>query len=116
ALIVAAGRGTRAGGDLPKQWQPLAGRRVLDWTLAALTPHVARVVLVLHPDDMERAPAGVEAVPGGATRAASVRAGLENLAAHGIMPRHVLIHDAARATPPRGVIEGVIAALDAGAP
>ncbi|WP_104018013.1 bifunctional 2-C-methyl-D-erythritol 4-phosphate cytidylyltransferase/2-C-methyl-D-erythritol 2,4-cyclodiphosphate synthase [Roseovarius nitratireducens] len=116
ALIVAAGRGTRAGGDLPKQWQPLAGRRVLDWTLAALTPHVARVVLVLHPDDMERAPAGVEAAPGGATRAASVRAGLENLAAHGIMPHHVLIHDAARATPPRGVIEGVIAALDAGAP
>jgi len=115
ALIVAAGRGTRAGGDLPKQWQPLASRRVLDWTLAALAPHVGRVALVLHPDDMDRAPPGVETVPGGATRAASVRAGLEHLADTGGPPRHVLIHDAARATPPRGVIAGVIAALDAGA-
>jgi len=115
ALIVAAGRGTRAGGDLPKQWQPLAGRRVIDWTLAALAPHAARLVLVMHTDDMERSPPGVETVPGGATRAESVRAGLEHLAGTGEQPCHVLIHDAARATPPREVIEGVIAALDAGA-
>ena len=116
ALIVAAGRGTRAGGDLPKQWQPLAGRRVIDWTLAALAPHVARTVLVLHPDDLDRAPADAETVPGGATRAASVRAGLEYLAQHGPAPHHVLIHDAARATPPRAVVDGVIAALNAGDP
>jgi 2-C-methyl-D-erythritol 4-phosphate cytidylyltransferase/2-C-methyl-D-erythritol 2,4-cyclodiphosphate synthase len=116
AIIVAAGRGIRAGGDMPKQWQPLAGRRVIDSTLAALAPHAARVVLVLHPDDMDRAPDGIEAVPGGATRAASARAGLDHLAAHGPAPRHVLIHDAARATVPRRVIEGVIAALEAGAP
>jgi 2-C-methyl-D-erythritol 4-phosphate cytidylyltransferase/2-C-methyl-D-erythritol 2,4-cyclodiphosphate synthase len=116
ALIVAAGRGTRAGGDLPKQWQPLAGRRVIDRTLDALGPHADRVVVVLHPDDMDRAPAAAEAVPGGATRADSVRAGLEYLAETGTAPRHVLIHDAARATPPRAVIQGVIAALEAGAP
>jgi len=116
ALIVAAGRGTRAGGDLPKQWQPLAGRRVVDWTLGALGPHADRLLLVLHPDDMGRGPAGAEAVPGGATRAGSVRAGLEYLVETGEAPRHVLIHDAARATPPRAVIEGVIAALEAGAP
>ena len=116
ALIVAAGRGTRAGGALPKQWQPLAGRRVIDWTVASLAPHVTRTVLVLHPDDMDRAPEGVETTAGGATRAASVRAGLEHLAKTGPTPRHVLIHDAARATPPRGVIDGVIAALDAGNP
>ncbi|MFB9150552.1 bifunctional 2-C-methyl-D-erythritol 4-phosphate cytidylyltransferase/2-C-methyl-D-erythritol 2,4-cyclodiphosphate synthase [Roseovarius ramblicola] len=116
ALIVAAGRGTRAGRDLPKQWQPLAGRRVIDRTLDALRPHVARVVLVLHPDDMDLGPDGVETVPGGATRAASVRAGLEHLADTGDVPRQVLIHDAARATVPRSVIEAVTAALDAGAP
>ena len=118
ALIVAAGRGTRAGGDQPKQWQPLAGRRVIDRTLDALAavPQITRRVLVLHPAEMDRAPAGIEATPGGATRAASVRAGLEHLAAGGIPPRHVLIHDAARATVPRAVIDRVIAALDAGAP
>ena len=118
ALIVAAGRGTRAGGGQPKQWQPLAGRRVIDRTLDALAavPQITRRVLVLHPEEMDRAPAGIEATPGGATRAASVRAGLEHLAAGGIPPRHVLIHDAARATVPRAVIDRVIAALDAGAP
>jgi len=116
ALIVAAGRGTRAGGELPKQWQPLAGRRVVDWALGALAPHVARVVIVLHPDDLDHAPPGVETVPGGATRADSVRAGLEHLAMTGGAPQQVLIHDAARPTPPSGVIEAVIAALEAGAP
>ncbi len=116
ALIVAAGRGTRAGGALPKQWQPLAGRRVIDWTLAALAPFVTRTVLVLHPDDMDRAPEGVEVTAGGATRAASVRAGLEHLARHGTPPRHVLIHDAARATLPATVVWGVLDALAAGAP
>ena len=55
-IIVAAGRGTRAGGGLPKQWRPLAGRPVLAHTLDALrkaTP--GRIVLVIHPDDMDRA-------------------------------------------------------------
>jgi 2-C-methyl-D-erythritol 4-phosphate cytidylyltransferase/2-C-methyl-D-erythritol 2,4-cyclodiphosphate synthase len=116
ALIVAAGRGTRAGGALPKQWQPLAGRRVIDWTLAALAPFVTRSVLVLHPDDIDRAPEGVEVTAGGATRAASVRAGLEHLARHGTPPRRVLIHDAARATLPAAVVRGVLDALATGAP
>ncbi|MEM8580134.1 MAG: 2-C-methyl-D-erythritol 4-phosphate cytidylyltransferase, partial [Pseudomonadota bacterium] len=54
AIIVAAGRGTRAGGTLPKQWRPLAGRRVLDWTLSVFdrVPEVTSLVVVLHPDDM----------------------------------------------------------------
>jgi 2-C-methyl-D-erythritol 4-phosphate cytidylyltransferase/2-C-methyl-D-erythritol 2,4-cyclodiphosphate synthase len=116
ALIVAAGRGTRAGGGLPKQWQPLLDRRVIDWTLAALAPFVTRQVVVLHPDDVAHTPEGVEIAPGGATRQASVLAGLEQLARHGTAPRHVLIHDAARACPPPAVIEGVLAALHAGAP
>ncbi|MEO0865961.1 MAG: 2-C-methyl-D-erythritol 4-phosphate cytidylyltransferase, partial [Pseudomonadota bacterium] len=52
AIIVAAGRGTRAGGDLPKQWQVLAGQTVLARTLAAFRAHpdVGQIVLVIHPD------------------------------------------------------------------
>ena len=77
ALIVAAGRGTRAGGPEPKQWQPLAGARVIDHTLAAFErhPQVTEIVLVLHPEDMDRAPGftarGITVCPGGAERAAS---------------------------------------------
>ncbi|NBR91822.1 MAG: bifunctional 2-C-methyl-D-erythritol 4-phosphate cytidylyltransferase/2-C-methyl-D-erythritol 2,4-cyclodiphosphate synthase, partial [Rhodobacteraceae bacterium] len=57
-LIVAAGRGTRAGGEIPKQWQPLAGKRVIDHTLALFQslPEVAHVCVVLHPDDMSLLP------------------------------------------------------------
>ena len=118
ALIVAAGRGTRAGGDQPKQWQPLAGRRVIDWTLDAFAaePRITRRVLVLHEGEMDRAPAGIEIAAGGETRAGSVRAGLEHLARGDAPPRHVLIHDAARATVPGRVIAGVLDALEAGAP
>lgn len=102
AIIVAAGRGTRAGGDQPKQWQILAGRPVIDWTVTAFqaVPDLDRIVVVLHPDDLPRyTPAnGIEVTPGGATRAASVRNGLEYLAATmGDAPiSHVLIHDVAR--------------------
>lgn len=116
ALITAAGRGTRAGGGIPKQWQPLAGRRVIDWTLAALAPFADRVLLVLHPEDMALAPSGFEVTEGGATRRASVRRGLEHLARQGTPPCHVLIHDAARATLPPAVVDGVLSALRAGAP
>lgn len=100
AIIVAAGRGTRAGGDLPKQWQALAGARVIDWTIAAFeaVPEVARVVVVLHPDDLDRiAPRdGLSTVEGGASRAASVRNGLESLTETDT--RRVLIHDIQQST------------------
>lgn len=54
ALIVAAGRGTRAGSGMPKQWRPLAGRRVADWTLDAFLSHpeIDIVMVVLHRDDI----------------------------------------------------------------
>ncbi|WP_120501162.1 bifunctional 2-C-methyl-D-erythritol 4-phosphate cytidylyltransferase/2-C-methyl-D-erythritol 2,4-cyclodiphosphate synthase [Roseovarius sp. EL26] len=98
AIIVAAGRGTRVGGDLPKQWRALAGRRVIDWTIASFenTPDIAHIVVVLHPDDIEMLTPtpNVTVVAGGATRAASVCNGLEALTSHAI--DQVLIHDAAR--------------------
>ncbi|MGR3342844.1 MAG: 2-C-methyl-D-erythritol 4-phosphate cytidylyltransferase, partial [Paracoccaceae bacterium] len=58
AVIVAAGRGTRVGGDMPKQWRMLRGRVVAAWTLDAFlnSPCIDRIVLVLHADDMDLAP------------------------------------------------------------
>jgi 2-C-methyl-D-erythritol 4-phosphate cytidylyltransferase/2-C-methyl-D-erythritol 2,4-cyclodiphosphate synthase len=98
ALIVAAGSGTRAGGDLPKQWQRLLGRRVIDWTLDAFlaVEAITSITVVVHADAVARiAPhPRIRVVTGGATRAASVRAGLEAMDAD--PPDHVLIHDAAR--------------------
>jgi 2-C-methyl-D-erythritol 4-phosphate cytidylyltransferase / 2-C-methyl-D-erythritol 2,4-cyclodiphosphate synthase len=115
AIIVAAGRGTRAGQGLPKQWRDLAGRPVLAWTLDALRAgEVSRLVLVLHPDDMDRARmldlSGVTLVGGGATRTASVRAALDVLA--GDPPAQVLIHDGARPFVSARIIADVQAALD----
>ena len=117
AIIVAAGRGTRAGGDVPKQWRRLAGRRVADWTLDAFRAHprVGRVVLVLHPDDLGQAEGfdDVIVATGGATRDASVAAGLRALA--GDPPDRVLIHDVARPLVSAAVISRVIDALDGAA-
>lgn len=114
AVIVAAGRGSRAGGDVPKQWQMLAGQRVLAHTLAAFRPHVDQLVLVIHPDDRDRAAAlagDALVVDGGATRDASVRAALEALEGTGVA--RVLIHDGARPLVDAGVIGRVLAALEA---
>ena len=111
ALIVAAGRGTRAGGALPKQWQTIAGRRVADWTLEAFASHpgIDHIVMVINPADAALAPKGVETTAGGATRAQSVLAGLQALEGKGI--DRVLIHDVARACVSHPVIDGVLAAL-----
>lgn len=111
ALIVAAGRGTRAGPGGPKQWRPLAGRRVVDWTLDAFAlPEIAERLLVIHPDDRDKARGlDLPTVTGGATRAESVRRGLEALADRGFDA--VLIHDVARATVSPAVIRNVLAGL-----
>ncbi len=110
AIITAAGRGTRAGGPAPKQWQMLAGRPVLAHALAAFEGMVR--VLTVHPDDRARAEAlggDVEIVAGGATRGRSVRNALEALAGRGIS--RVLIHDGARPLVSAAVIARVLAAL-----
>lgn len=108
-IIVAAGRGSRAGGDLPKQWQSFGGVTVLARTLASFDGF--RRVVVIHPDDRERATElGAELVTGGPTRTASVRAALEALAGSGVT--RVLIHDGARPLVSGAVIRRVLAALD----
>ncbi|MFL9498473.1 bifunctional 2-C-methyl-D-erythritol 4-phosphate cytidylyltransferase/2-C-methyl-D-erythritol 2,4-cyclodiphosphate synthase [Rhodopseudomonas palustris] len=102
AIIVAAGRGLRAGAGGPKQYRTLAGRPVIARAMEPFCTHpgVMAVQPVTNPDDTEMFNAAVAglnfrpAVGGGATRQASVRAGLEALA--GLKPDIVLIHDAAR--------------------
>lgn len=116
ALIVAAGRGLRAGGDTPKQWQPLLGRRVIDWTLDAFlaVQGITAITVVVHPDFMSRiAPhPRIRVVAGGDTRAASVRAGLEAIAR--APTEHVLIHDAARCCTKPAHIAHILNALQTG--
>ncbi len=122
AIIVAAGRGLRAGGEVPKQWQAIGDRSVVAHSLTCFRTHpgVDRTLLVIHPDDAGRADGlgfRVETVFGGVDRAASVRAALEHLA--GDPPDHVLIHDGARPFASAGLIGRMIAALatsDAAAP
>jgi 2-C-methyl-D-erythritol 4-phosphate cytidylyltransferase/2-C-methyl-D-erythritol 2,4-cyclodiphosphate synthase len=116
AVIVAAGRGRRAGGPLPKQWQTLLGEPVARHSLRAFA-HLDQVVMVIHPDDSDLAKAAaagmnVTFVHGADSRAGSVRAGLAALADGPSRPDKVLIHDVARATTPRRVIDDVVAALD----
>lgn len=119
AIIVAAGRGLRAGGGVPKQYRLLAGRPLLAHTLAAFARHpgVSAVRAVIHEDDLplyERAARGLDLRPpviGGATRQESVRLGLAALAADA--PARVLIHDGARPLVSAGTIGRCIAALDA---
>ena len=113
AVIVAAGRGTRMGGDLPKQYRQLAGRTVLAHTVARFRAHprIAETVVVVGAGEAARAaelPDDVARVTGGATRGASVAAGLAALSPD---VTHVLIHDGARPLVPAAVIDRVIDAL-----
>ncbi len=116
AIVVAAGRGSRAGEGAPKQYRMLAGQPVLSRSLAALASHpgISHVVAAIHPDDGEafaEAAQGLGALPvhGGATRQDSVRRGLEALA--DFAPDLVLIHDAARPLLPHDVIDRLLDAL-----
>jgi len=111
AIIVAAGRGTRAGGTVPKQWQLLAGQPVVRHSIQAFAGLADQVILVVHPDDVARAaPMEVQLVEGGATRDASVRNALIHLAGTGTS--RVLIHDGARPLVSPALITRLIGALD----
>ena len=102
AVVVAAGDGVRAGGDLPKQFRRIGGETLLEHALSAFVkaPNIAFVQPVTRPKDLALArtlTSGMKVlapVSGGVTRQASVCAGLEALLPHS--PDIVLIHDAAR--------------------
>jgi len=120
ALIVAAGRGVRAGGDVPKQYRTIGGKAILRRTaeLFLAHPRVDRVAIVIHPEDRDlyAEALGAAADPvlrldGGPTRQASVLAGLEQIEWLG--PTHVLIHDAVRPFASPRLIDRVIDALGA---
>lgn len=121
AVVVAAGSGQRAGGGVPKAWRAFLGRPLVDWSVAAFLRHegVAGVSLVVAPDRVEAARtrfagAGVSVVPGGASRALSVRAGLDDVRATDPLADTVLIHDAARPGLSGGTVSALLAALEAG--
>lgn len=118
ALLMAAGHGARFGAPTPKQYLPLLGRPVIRHAAEALLREgrVDRLLPVVAAGEEERVAALLAGLPvlppvaGGATRAASVRAGLEALAADA--PDIVLVHDAARPVIPPGTIPALLAALD----
>ena len=115
-LIPAAGTGARAGGELPKQYQPLNGRAMLGYAVDALaveTP-VNRIYVIHALDDRRCAQVvgdgrRVTALPcGGATRAASVRNGLASLRGELVDADWVLVHDAARPCLPRDALRRLL--------
>ena len=119
ALIVAAGQGNRAGGEVPKQFRAVAGKAVLAHAHDALTAHggvdAIHIVLGEGQEATARALLGERAVasfvPGADSRRGSVRAGLEAIAAVGGADI-VLIHDAARPFLPVVVVDRLLEALD----
>ncbi len=121
ALLMAAGRGNRFGGEMPKQFLPLLGRPVIRRAAEALLAEgrVDALLPVCAPEETARVAAALDGLPGvlppvagGATRQASVRAGLEALAASATPPRLVLVHDAARPIVPPGTIARLLEALE----
>ncbi|HVG51505.1 MAG TPA: bifunctional 2-C-methyl-D-erythritol 4-phosphate cytidylyltransferase/2-C-methyl-D-erythritol 2,4-cyclodiphosphate synthase [Xanthobacteraceae bacterium] len=121
AIVVAGGRGERAGGGLPKQYRELAGKPVIRMAVDALRreSRISSLLPVIHRDDSGQFQAALKGVStlnpvfGGATRQLSVFAGLEALEKS--QPRIVLVHDAARPFLSPALIERAIAAGERGA-
>lgn len=110
-IVVAAGSGARFGG--PKQHAPLAGRRVVDWSIDAARSVADGVVLVVAPSDEDAVEPAVDVVVvGGATRSDSVRAGLAAVPADAGV---VLVHDGARPLASHALFRSVVDAVLAGA-
>lgn len=110
ALIVAAGRGERSGGAIPKQFALIGGQTMLDWSIAAFRAHpaIAEVMVVVTEGCESRLAPGTKWTTGGATRRDSVANGLVALSGFD----RVLVHDAARPFVPAAVIDLLLAALD----
>jgi 2-C-methyl-D-erythritol 4-phosphate cytidylyltransferase len=110
-VVVAAGSGERYGA--PKQYEQVAGRRVLDWSLDAARSIAAGVVLVVAPGrERLQEPSADVVVAGGATRSASVRAGLAAVPEDAGV---IVVHDAARPAATPALFTAVVAAVRAGA-
>ena len=117
-LIVAAGRGQRFGGDIPKQYRDLGQVPIIRRTAAALLrhPRIGAVQVLIHPSDQQLYAAAIEGMDllppllGGSSRQESVRFGLEG--AVGLKPEKVLIHDAVRPFVEQGTLTAVLDALD----
>jgi 2-C-methyl-D-erythritol 4-phosphate cytidylyltransferase / 2-C-methyl-D-erythritol 2,4-cyclodiphosphate synthase len=115
ALIVAAGKGERAGGGVPKQYRLLGGKPVLRWAVESLIRHpaVQSTRVVIGQGQQELANAALQGldvgatIEGGAERADSVRAGLAMVEGDA-----VLVHDAARPFCPSGVVDRLLASLE----
>ena len=118
ALIVAAGTGSRMGGEVPKQYRSIGGKTMLAHAVDALAGHprikAVRIVIGDGQEDLATQVLGGRDVGslivGGATRQDSVRRGLEALSAEGA-PDLVLIHDAARPFCPPEVVDRLLTAL-----
>lgn len=107
---MAAGTGSRFGSA--KQFASLAGRRVIDWSVGTAASACDGVVVVLPPGVAWDGPPVAAAVPGGAIRSDSVRAGLAAMPHDAAI---VVVHDAVRPLAPRALFDAVIAAVRAGA-
>jgi 2-C-methyl-D-erythritol 4-phosphate cytidylyltransferase/2-C-methyl-D-erythritol 2,4-cyclodiphosphate synthase len=125
-LVVAAGRGERAGTpeDGPKQYRTIGGKAIITQTLEGFMtwPRVSKIVVVIHRDDealLAKAMTGLGDTPpiettfGGSTRQQSVLAGLRHLSECGIT--HVLIHDAVRPFFNHVLLDDILSALEDGA-
>ena len=114
ALLLAGGRGIRAGGDIPKQYRKIGGKTILRWAIDSFlaSPLVDEVQVVIHQKDSELYQSAVrglsllEPVFGGTERHLSALRGLESLIS--LSPTKVLIHDAARPFVDLGLIERVL--------
>ena len=110
AIIVAAGRGTRAGGTTPKQWQYLSSKRIIDHSIDLFknNSRINKVMVVLHSDDLSLLNrSDILFTEGGGSRSESVKCGLRALQ-QTERPDFVLIHDAARPSTPPALINSVI--------
>ncbi len=117
AIVVAAGKGTRSGQVVPKQFAPWRGKPVVRHSIDALREAGCPHIVIVAPAGMHQmardaagATEGLVVIDGGATRQQSVAAGLEALADHGF--ERVLIHDAARPDLPGEVIRRLLSGLE----
>lgn len=118
AVVAAAGQGTRLGAEVPKAYVKLAGRTLLERSVATMSGVVDRVVVVVSPAMEAQAREllsgyEVQFVHGGAERADSILAALKAIS---LDDAHVLVHDAARAVTPASMVSRVVDAVADGAP